>query len=370
MIAGFGLGGLAAFAVIAASNWAVFVPQRGVAGHVLASPSASAAASAEPTTITEQSPSPPPAQTAGGPGPRAGAAMVYDPESQGMILYGGVTTVPQADGHNESQTLGDTWLWDGTRWRQLNVPGPPARSDAMIAYDSARHLVVLFGGSGPGGTGMGLYFQDTWTWDGKQWQVQRPAHAPEPRMRAALAFDERRGVAVMFGGEGETTTYTATWTWDGADWTLRDPATSPTPRTFAGMAYDQARGVTVLLGGSWAGKHLSDTWTWDGTTWTQQPGSAPAAGWTQLAYDAATQQVVGYVYSPAGAYTITWDGSAWSDRTSGQQPSVRAETAIAYDSSTHAVLLYGGSFTDPMPYSDTWGWNGTGWSLSGLGAGA
>jgi hypothetical protein len=115
----------------------------------------------------------------------------------------------------------------------------------MVAYDSVRRVVVLFGGSGPEGAGQGLYFQDTWTWDGTQWQRQYPQHMPSPRMRAGMAFDERHGVIVMFGGEGEkNATYTATWTWDGVDWTLLDPSTTPPARHFFGMAYDPARGDT------------------------------------------------------------------------------------------------------------------------------
>ena len=294
--------------------------------------------------------------------------MVYDPENRGVILFGGGTAVHQPDGTNTAVALDDTWLWNGKDWKRLDVQGPPARGSAMAAYDSVRHLIVLFGGAGPQGIGQGLYFQDTWTWDGTQWQLQHPAHMPNPRMRAATAFDERRGVVVMFGGEGETT-YTATWTWNGVDWTLLDPATVPPARHFAGMAYDAARGDTVLFGGSMGGARLNDTWTWDGTNWTRQAAPAPAAsGWSVLTYDAAHLEVVGYVYyaldnHPVAEYTITWDGARWTDRTTSADPSPRAETPMAFDADTRQVVLYGGTFIDPQPFSDTWLWDGSKWSL-------
>src|SRR2546430_6034320 len=150
------------------------------------------------------SPSPPPtpsaAAVAGFPGPRAGATLVYDPENKGVILFGGTHTVPHADGTNEGVSTGDTWLWDGKSWRRFEVPGPPARSSAMATYDSKRHVVVLFGGGGPTGTGPALLLNDTWTWDGARWSEMHPAHVPDGRFRAGMAFDEGRGVAATLGG--------------------------------------------------------------------------------------------------------------------------------------------------------------------------
>jgi hypothetical protein len=294
--------------------------------------------------------------------------MVYDPEDHGLLMFGGSTVIPSADGRNPSVTLGDTWLWSGHSWRQLNVDGPPARAGAMIAYDSVRHVVVLFGGAGPGGVGQGQYFQDTWTWDGEQWHLQNPAHMPNPRMRAAMAFDQKHGVTVMFGGEGDTT-YTATWTWDGTDWALLDPARSPGARHYTSMAYDAGRGLTVLFGGSWAGARLNDTWAWDGASWTRQPTTAPrASGFSQLAYDAAAKRVVAYVYyaldnHPVAEYTMTWDGSRWTDRTTSGDPSPRADTAMAYDAAAGETVLFGGDYLDPVPYSQTWTWNGSAWTV-------
>jgi hypothetical protein len=359
---GFGLCGLVVLALVVLAGGVLGLPGQRPAGATLISPSPFAV----PSPSNSASPdgnlaSASPAPVAAGPGARAGAALIYDPEVHGVLLFGGVTSATIPDGRNLSTTLGDTWLWNGRAWRQLDVQGPQARSAAMVAYDLVRHVVVLFGGSGPGGVGLGLYFQDTWTWDGTQWQLQHPAHLPNPRMRAGMVFDERHGVTVMFGGEAETTTYTATWTWDGVDWTLLDPTTTPPARHFFGMTYDTARGVTVLFGGSFGAARLNDTWTWNGTNWTLQAVAAPTAhGWTQLAYDARTKEVVGYVYyasdnQPLAEYTIVWDGTKWTDRTGAQDPTPRAEVRMTYDPDTSQVVLYG-------PTSETWTWTGTAWS--------
>lgn len=364
LIAGFGLGGLAVLTIVLFAGGSVRLPASPAAGRAQSSSSPQPPLEA-PSGRTATPTLPPTA-----PGARAGAAMVYDPENHGIILFGGSYTATEPDGHNDVVTAGDTWLWDGKSWRRLDVQGPPARDTAMAAYDSVRHVIVLFGGSGPAGAGQAKLFQDTWTWNGGQWEEQRPAHSPNPRMRAGIAFDEVRGVVVMFGGEGEgTTTDDATWTWNGVDWTLLDPTTVPPARHFASMAFDAARGVTVLFGGSMGGARFNDTWTWDGANWTRQPGPAPAAsGWSWLAYDAATKEGVAYVYyaldnHPVAEYTITWDGTSRTDRTTAGDPSPRAEPRLAYDPDSKQVVLYG-------PNSELWTWDGANWSLWRPDAGA
>ena len=360
---GFGVGALFVLAVAAAAGTGMLQTHTQPAGN-------SAAASPTP------SPTPASAGVVGMPGPRAGATLVYDPENKGVILFGGVYTVPRSDGTNEGVSTGDTWLWDGKSWRRLEVSGPPARSVPMAAYDSARHMVVLFGGGGPTGTPPAQLLNDTWTWDGVGWTEMHPAHVPDGRIRAGMAFDQRRGVIVMYGGEGATSGFTDTWTWDGGDWILQSPATSPPMRHFASMAYDPANGTSVLFGGSMPGVRLNDTWTWDGTTWTEQSASPPtASGWSYLTYDPAIKQVVAFVYfgldnHAAAGYTIAWDGTRWTDRTTASQPSPRADVGIAYDQMTRQVVVYGGTFDQPQPYGETWVWQGDTWSLWSPAAGA
>ncbi|HVH63374.1 MAG TPA: hypothetical protein VNA65_07225 [Candidatus Dormibacteraeota bacterium] len=353
LFAGFGLGGLVVLVAV------VLLGGNGVI-------SLTKALRPTPTSSPESSPSPSPAPTPAtsieaGPGPRAGAVFVFDPENHGVILFGGSKVVPQPDGTNPSVTLDDTWLWNGKSWRKLDVQGPPARSAAVAAYDSARHVIVVFGGSGPTGAGQARLLQDTWTWDGRQWQQLHPVHSPNPRFDAAFAFDEARGEGVLYGGEGDTTIYNATWTWDGADWTLQDPKTVPPARRFPSMAYDAARSTAVLFGGSLPGVRFNDTWLWDGTNWSQSTAPAPAAsGWSEMVYDSAHSQIVAYVYfgldnHPVAEYTITWDGKGWTDRTTASDPSPRAIVSLAYDPEIKQVVLYG-------PGDELWTWDGSSWS--------
>jgi hypothetical protein len=84
-----------------------------------------------------------------------------------------------------------------------------------MAYDSQRHVTVLFGGYN-GSAGL----QDTWEWDGTTWTMGTQV-APPPRVDAAMSYDSQREVMVLFGGTGST----------GGTWELEPPCTSPSIET-------------------------------------------------------------------------------------------------------------------------------------------
>lgn len=81
-----------------------------------------------------------------------------------MLLYGGRATI-------DGPTLGDTWTWDGTSWKELQVPGASSRAYATMARHGS--TLVLFGGY-DGYKVLG----DTWLWNGVAWsQVMLPGPA-------------------------------------------------------------------------------------------------------------------------------------------------------------------------------------------------
>ena len=81
-----------------------------------------------------------------GPSPRYGHAMAYEAARQRVVLFGG----SGFGGSGSSGLLNDTWGWDGAAWTQLADMGPPARRNHAMAYDESRHRLVLFGGYTPG----------------------------------------------------------------------------------------------------------------------------------------------------------------------------------------------------------------------------
>ena len=187
--------------------------------------------------------------------------MAYDSARGKTVLFGGYS-----DGGRPLDT--DTWEWDGSQWARIAAPGPPGSTFIKMAYDARRARVVAFGGRGAG--------TDTWEWDGRTW-TKMATVGPPPRDHHSMTYDVRRGRVVVFGGGGQPTgvgTYTATnnwltdlWEWDGTRWTLLAEQGPPARVAMPGLAYDDRRGRLVLFGG-----RASGTWEWDGTRWTQTMG--------------------------------------------------------------------------------------------------
>jgi hypothetical protein len=297
---------------------------------------------------------------------RGSHALAYDSARGVIVLFGG----HDIDGFN---IWDDTWEWDGTDWTQRSPANKPrARTFHAMAYDSARGATVLFAGLYVPTSGAEL--DDTWEWDGTDWTDRTPVTHPSARSGHGLAYDGARGVTVLFGGYTNYHYLTDTWEWDGVHWTLRSPLTTPPARENCALAYDAARGVTVLFGGYYSsgGDHfLKDTWEWDGTDWTQRSpaNSPPARSGHALAYDSVRGVLVlfgGLNLDANGdphflSDTWEWDGWDWTHRSPANHPLARAAHALAYDSVRAATVLFGGIDSSNSFLDDTWEWDGTDW---------
>ncbi|HYW22665.1 MAG TPA: hypothetical protein VE953_00790 [Terriglobales bacterium] len=209
-------------------------------------------------------------------------------------------------------------------------------------------------------------------------QPARQNPVPVPRSGAAIAYDQDRGVLVMFGGTvNGTTPLGDTWTWDGARWTERHPAVSPPlsafgpqntpgpgpkPQSFPGllMADDPASGSLVLYG------IPGGTWTWDGRSWHRFASAPPQRGTNDaaaMAYDPSSAAVLLYLM-PAGAsgQTWRWDGATWTELHPRTTPDV-VMGSLAFDG--RRLLLFGTPFGPVRGQfvTRTWEWDGTDWSL-------
>ncbi|HEY6623439.1 MAG TPA: kelch repeat-containing protein, partial [Acidimicrobiales bacterium] len=88
------------------------------------------------------------------------------------------------------------------------------------------------------------------------------------------------------------------------------------------------------------------------------PRDSPA-----VAFDSATDQLLlfgGRAATGNFGDTWTWDGSNWIQRSPVASPSPRNYAAMAYDQSTRQLILFGGSSAGG-PLGDTWLWTGTTW---------
>jgi hypothetical protein len=129
------------------------------------------------------------------PSGRAANQLVYDPATRTVVLFGGVTT--------NLTPLNDTWTWNGVNWTQhFPTSAPSPRNGPALAYDPTLRAVVLFGGAI--GNCCSDSLNDTWTWNGVNWREIYPTTMPSVRNAPAMDYDGLRKVILMFGGASDS----------------------------------------------------------------------------------------------------------------------------------------------------------------------
>ena len=250
----------------------------------------------------------------------------------------------------------------GQNWIQRTpATNPPPRNDFALAYDEARQRAVLYGGWNGRSN-----LDDTWEWDGHTWTQLSPSVRPSGRYGHAMIYDPVRQRVVLFGGGGYMTFLNDTWEWDGSTWTQRSVAKSPKARLLHGFAYDSMRRNAMLFGGvSQNNTYPTATWLWDGNVWTLRTPlpSPPSRRDFTMVYDGVSRHTVlfgGYTGIMFGD-TWEWDGQAWTQRTPAASPSARLRHAMAYDPVRLRAVMFGG-WDASTHLNDTWEWDGNTWT--------
>lgn len=267
--------------------------------------------------------------------------------------HGGSLNIMVYDSNRRVATMRGSdvmWEWDGATqaWTKRKAVGPPWHTSSSFVYDSKRHVAVLFGGFSFQNGLLG----DTWEWDGQSgtWTLKATT-GPSPRRDHAMAFDSARGVTVLFGGSPEAHIASdETWEWDGEVWTQQTIA-APPPRWGHAMVFDAHRNVTVLFGGRHGtnGTALyNDTWEFDGNQWVlgSNNGPSPSRYGFAMTYDSVYHQTIVFGgYAPGYGYVNevwTWNGASWAFRALTNGPEPRYNSAIAFDIDQQNTVILGG----------------------------
>jgi len=241
---------------------------------------------------------------------------------------------------------------------------PPARASAAVAYDQARGVMLLFGGVGP--------LDDTWTFDGKYWSRQHPATSPSARDGAVMAYDEARHNVVLFGGSSRVSGSAKageapvddTWTWNGATWQEQHPAHEPTfgADRATTMQFDPITRTVLAYGFTKSTTEAitnirAETWSWNGSDWAQlSPATSPSDSGTMLLDGRHVLLVAASAGMVRGRYlTQTWE---WD-----------GNTWHLLDPKVNLPLLgFASGAYDPqrgqlvLLTGDTWTWDGSTWA--------
>lgn len=286
------------------------------------------------------------------PSPRERAGMAYDSESGRVVLFGGWT----GKGYTN-----ETWMYDvqNSTWKNMTfLTNPKARASHALAYDSQSDRIVLFGGK----TSALVFSDETWSYDLNinKWTNVTTASRPKPKAGHALAYDSKADRIVMFGGMNTN----ETWSYDPGSnaWTLMKPASSPFARSEHAMSYDASGERIVLFGGDMGG---DEAWLFDSSrvTWTNTNPNPSSRLGHALAYDSGRDSIVLFGGAVTGLTLAgdTWSydlgANAWKNMNPVSRPSPRSSAAMAYDSRHGRIVLFGGT-TAPSQFSnETWAYD-------------
>ncbi|MFK7740100.1 MAG: hypothetical protein AB8H80_07220 [Planctomycetota bacterium] len=267
---------------------------------------------------------------------RFGAAMSL---LNGAVLFGGVDNASGA-------VLNDTWLFDGTDWQQAVVAGPvpPARwGHAMATIDESG--LVMYGGVDANN----VLLNDTWIWNGATWTLV-PVDGPTPRHLHAMCLDPSTPLsAFMYGGSDlANNTMADTWrftTNPGPQWVLVQANAAPGPRAAHSLTFDSARNQAVLLGGKVDVATPSSgltAWNFNGT-WTAvtTAGNQPVA-------DTIHAHAAAFDSAAAEHVTVSLNGGT---RTYGS-PAGNRPAFTSSNSGCGAVLEPNGNASPGLPFID------------------
>ncbi len=297
---------------------------------------------------------------------RLGPVMVFDSVRGESVMYGGVLRTS----NTSFMGSGGTWTYDANGWTPR--PGGPARHHHAMVFDPINAEALSY--SGNANTCACDANRDIQAWNGTAWETRWSRVSLKPVYQPAMAFDESRGVCVLYGGLrlnplglGNVPPLESTWEWDGESWTPRSFEISPGPRFRTQLAYDSIRERVILFGGSKSGSAAStvaETWFYDGDNWTQGPLGAVPRMRHGVAFDRHRDRLVVFGGQNASETelgdTAEFDGTSWTEvALSG--PSPRRWPVMAYDEARQRVVLFGGASGNTL-LNDTWEWDGESWN--------
>ena len=306
--------------------------------------------SASSTAPTAKSPTVAPVPRSAAPAGRGYHALIGLGD-HGVLLVGGSTTIPRLGG----KALADPWIYRRGKWVAADGGIAPVLADAY-GYDarSGRAIVLAF----PFSAFDQVSVTATWIYDpaADRWEERPLAGRPAALDAARGAYDRKADRLIVVDSAGATWSYD----FDAGSWSNRLPQTRPPARRYAVLAYDEGSDRTILFGGG----QLADTWAYDfgANTWTEmRPAKSPLGRlYHAMAYDPKSDRMIlfggaGVAETPLGdTWAYDYDTNTWAELTPQPAPSARGWHAMAYDSESGAIILFGGGADREHFMGDTW----------------
>lgn len=288
------------------------------------------------------------------PSPRIHPTMFFDPGSERIFMFGGMTRMQR------SVDLNETWIYDTASgsWEFIGEMEP---TDALInlGFDRESGQVIALNNSP----------RETWAFDLEtaSWKEAQPEEQPTEELSlgimfgAPMAYDEESDRLILFGGGAPHKLFSETWAYDyNTDtWEQMHPDTSPSPRAMHALAYDAESDRVILWGGFtatdeddiriWAYDYNTDTWealeNIDGPQqhW-ERGGMVYIPELDRMLLFSGFRELEDVLVGPETWY-YDYNANTWTEVDTDTSPPQMTMYSMVYDPSTRKVITFGGELT-------------------------
>jgi hypothetical protein len=202
---------------------------------------------------------------------RAGHKMVYDSESDRVILFGGFGAKSVRD-----PVYSETWAYDfnSDTWILMNPEkSPPERMYHAMCYDSESDRIIVWGGR----LLTRLDDNSVWAYDynSNTWTQHKSQAAPQPELTyPVMIYRSKADQMILFGGAAIITAFDCevtrqTWThnFNTNTWIRLAPTKTPPAMGIHAMEYSPDADRIVVFGGEvnklYSNQILNETWIYD-----------------------------------------------------------------------------------------------------------
>ena len=252
---------------------------------------------------------------------------------------------------------------------------PTRRYSHFMAYDPESDRVLLFNGYDAKTGGWGFrrlddesLARDEWAYDVAQNRMELLRTAPYT-IYNVTAYDAQSRRLIGFGADN-----TAVYDLENKAWEKTEPEEEPGTWRFGfGLVYDSQSDRTILFGGGAEGTKLDDTWAYDyeTNTWTEMSPdvSPPRREYHAMAYDTESDRIILWGASEVGktamseeeratVWAYDYETDTWTAIESTGGPSYRGGHTMVYHPGTDRIILFGGYHTGELDFSDeTWAYD-------------
>lgn len=285
----------------------------------------------------------------------------------------------------------------GFAWLPRGVGAPGLGSlysyvQAMCVFDDGTGPALIVGGSID--TANGIVVNGIAKWNGATWSSLGSGVAPTSNARrvdSLAVFDDGTGSALYVGGEfasaGGLAATKSLARWNGVEWSSVGGGVGGVGSRVQSLhVFDDGSGPALYVAGSFGsvGNDLpaSNIAKWDGTSWTSLSlgTNGPVNALEVFDDGSGAALVAGGSFTSAGFVLANriakWNGTSWAPLGTGLG-SINGDSVnslAVFSRGEETVLVAGGDFrftastpAGPVLIENIASWNGTGWSVLGLG---